>query len=393
MKILQCHNRYQTPGGEDAVVEDERALLQSHGHTVVQYLRHNDEVDTLGPLRVAAGTVWSRAATRAVESLLRDEKPDLVHVHNTMPLISPAIYPAIKRRGVPVVQTLHNYRLLCPKGTFYRDGAVCEKCLDKRVKWPAVVHGCYRGSRAGSAVLTVMGAAHTALGTYTQHIDAFIATSAFARAKMIEGGYPGEHIHLKPNFEIDDPGMASGGGGYALYLGRLSPEKGIDTLIAAWDRPGNTVPLKIVGSGPQEDAVQALAARHGHVEAPGFMSGDALAEVLAGAAFLVVPSINYEGFPKAIAEAYAHGLPVLASKLGALAEVVEEGVTGRLVPHADPAALADTARAMLADRALLQDMRHSARRAYETRYNAEANYRRLMEVYGLARERHAQRHA
>ena len=395
MKILQCHNLYQVPGGEDAVVNDERALLEAHGHHVVQYLRHNDEVNELGKLRVVAGTVWSRASVRAIDDLIQAEQPDLVHIHNTMPLISPAVYRAIQKRGVPVVQTLHNYRLLCPKGTFYRDGAICEKCLNKSVKWPAVMHACYRDSRAGSAVLTVMGTTHKALGTYTKHIDAFIATSNFARSKVVAGGYPGERIHVKPNFEMHDPAPGSsgsgGGGGYALYLGRLSPEKGIETLVAAWDRPGNTVPLKVAGTGPEEDAVGALASRRANVEALGFQSGDALEEVLAGAEVLVMPSINYEGFPKAVAEGYARGLPVLASELGTLAEVIEEGVTGRRVPHADPAALADAAKAMLADRDQLAAMRRNARRAYETKYNAEANYERLMEVYQIAIEHHAQR--
>ncbi|MFI4860392.1 MAG: glycosyltransferase family 4 protein [Phycisphaerales bacterium JB063] len=384
MNIIQCHNYYQVPGGEDAVVEDERALLTANGHRVTQFTRHNDDVKAVGALRLAAGTVWSRAASRALEAMVRQERAEVVHFHNTMPLISPSAYYAARRAGAAVVQTLHNYRLLCPKGTFFREGRVCEQCLGKSVAWPAVRHGCYRDSRAASAVLTVMGSAHRALRTYERKVDAYIAASDFTRGKMIVGGLPTDRLHVKPNFVMDDPGAGMGGGDYALYLGRLSPEKGIDTLIAAWERMESPVPLKILGSGPMQQEVMAFAARHPHVEYLGFVKQPALGEVIRGAVLLVLPSLNYEGFPKVIVEAFASGLPIIASRMGAMQDAVVQDETGRLFTPGDAADLAGTVSALFNDTAQLARMRHAARLAYESLYTAEANYATLMDIYERA---------
>ncbi|MEM9414114.1 MAG: glycosyltransferase family 4 protein [Planctomycetota bacterium] len=384
MKIIQCHNYYQIPGGEDSVVEDERALLMSNGHEVAQFTRHNDDVEGLGAVRLAAGTVWSRAAAKALEARVRAERADVVHFHNTMPLISPSAYYAARRAGAAVVQTLHNYRLLCPKGTFFRDGKVCEACLGKAVAWPAVRHGCYRDSRAASAVLTVMGVTHRTIRTYHREVDAFIAASEFTRGKMLAGGLPKSRLHVKPNFVMDDPGVGVGSGGYALYLGRLSPEKGLETLVAAWDRMGAKVPLKIVGSGPMGPQAEALASRHPHVECLGWMGQPGLGEVISQAALLVLPSLNYEGFPKVIVEAYASGLPILASRMGSMGDAVVEGTTGSLFTPGDADDLAAAALSLFQDRGLLDAMRHHARAAYETHYTAQANYAMLMDIYEQA---------
>lgn len=391
MKILQCHNLYQKPGGEDAVVEDERALLTEHGHTVVQHLRHNDEVNHIGRIRLAIDTVWNRSSVRTLEALIRQEKPDIVHFHNTMPLISPAAYYAANRCGVPVVQTLHNYRLLCPEGTFIRDQTLCEDCLDKRIKWPAVRHGCYRNSRSASAVLTVMSAAHHLKGTYQKHVDAYIALSSFGRNKMIAGGLPDDRIHIKPNFMAHDPGVGSGAGGYALYLGRLSYEKGIDIMLAAWDQLDVPIPLQIAGAGPLEDKVQALAKRHDHVRHLGWVGFPELNEILKQASYLVIPSVNYEGFPKVIAEAYACGLPIVTAGLGSLAESVADGVTGYHFKAGDAGDLARIIQRLHQNPDLLIPMRKHARAAYESRYTAHRNYEKLMNIYQLATEQAARK--
>ncbi|XAL99603.1 glycosyltransferase family 4 protein [Phycisphaeraceae bacterium D3-23] len=389
MNIIQCHNYYQIPGGEDAVVEDERALLVSHGHNVTQFTRHNDDVKDVGAVRLAAGTVWSRAAARDLEVMVRKEKAAVVHFHNTMPMISPSAYYAARRAGAAVVQTLHNYRLLCPKGTFFREGTVCEKCLGKPVAWPAVRHACYRDSRVASAVLTVMGTTHRLFRTYHRAVDAYIAASEFTRGKMLVGGLPKDRLHVKPNFVLDDPGVGSGDGGYALFLGRLSPEKGLDTLIAAWDRMECLVPLKIVGSGPMEDEARQLAARHEHVECLGWVGQPGLGEVIRGARVLVLPSLNYEGFPKVIVEAYAAGLPIVASRLGSMGDAIVEGTTGRLFEPGDVDDLAKTMASLFHDTDLLASMRGASRAAYETYYTAQVNYAKLLDVYHVALERRA----
>lgn len=387
MNIIQCHNYYQIPGGEDAVVEDERALLTERGHQVTQFTRHNDAVPTLSKARLAAGTIWNRPAARMLEALVRKEQADVVHFHNTMPLISPAAYYAARRAGAAVVQTLHNYRLLCPKGTLFREGTICEDCLGKPVTWPAVRHGCYRDSRSGSAVLTVMGATHKLIRTYHRKVDAFVTASDFTKRKMLTAGLPEDRLHVKPNFVTGDPGLGIGDGGYALYLGRLSPEKGLDTLIAAWDRMQSVVPLHIVGGGPMEQQVQALASRHAHVRCLGWMGQPEVGEVIRRASVLVLPSVNYEGLPKVIVEAYAAGLPIVASRLGAMREAVVDNETGRLFKPGDADDLARAVSSLFEDTASHAPMRQAARSRYESLYTADVNYQTLMGIYQSACDR------
>ena len=385
MKILQCHNLYQMPGGEDRVVEDERQLLEDHGHQVVTFTLHNDDVENLSKARLAAGTLWSRRSARRLADLVRQHRPDIAHFHNTLPLMSPAAYYAVRKLGVPVVQTLHNYRLLCPKATFFRDGQICEDCLDKSFKWPAIRHACYRDDRAASATIAAMLTVHGKMGTYRHAVDAYIACSQFTREKMIRGGYPGDRIHYKPNFVPHDPGPGEGRGGYPLYLGRLSPEKGIDVLARAWDHLPPATPLHVVGKGPLEDTIHQLRQRHPQIEHETWVTEPRLGQVLGQAGFLVLPTMNYEGFPKVIVEAYAHGLPVVATDIGAMTHVVEDGVTGRRFPYGDAQALARIIAELLNDPPQLARLRRGARAAYENHYNASANYQRLLQIYEHAR--------
>ncbi len=384
MKILQCHNLYQMPGGEDRVVQDERQLLESRGHEVITHTLHNDAVNELSKVRLAAGTIWSQRSAQRLRELVGQHRPDIAHFHNTLPLMSPAGYYAVREQGVPVVQTLHNYRLLCPKATFFRDGKICEDCLHKTFKWPAIKHACYRENRAASATIAAMLTVHGQLGTYRRAIDAYIACSEFTRDKMIQGGYPGDRIHYKPNFVPEDPGVGSGAGGYPMYLGRLSPEKGINVLVEAWHQLDHA-PLQVVGQGPEEAAVEALVQQQPQVQHETWVSEPRLGQVLGNAAFLILPTMNYEGFPKVIVEAYAHGLPVVATDIGAMGRVVVDGVTGRHFPYGDAAALAAIVRELLSDPDQLARLRRGARRAYETSYTAETNYQRLMEIYDRAR--------
>jgi len=386
MKILQCHNLYQLAGGEDSVVNDERALLESRGHEVVQYVLHNDAVDDVSRLRLAAGTIWSRKSAKALRELVRREKPDIAHFHNTLPLMSPSSYHAVRAEGVAVVQTLHNYRLLCPKATFFRDNQICEDCLHKKVKWPAIKHGCYRDSRSASAAVTAMLTVHGVIGTYRKAIDAYIACSEFTRSKMIEGGYPGDRIHYKPNFIAEDPGVGSGDGGYAMYLGRLSPDKGIEVLVKAWDQL-DEVPLQIVGKGPVGEQVTALADRHDLVTHHTWLTFEELGKILGKASFLVLPTMNYEGFPRVIVEAYGHGVPVVASDIGAMGRVVVDGETGRHVKYGDAEDLARVVRELMNDPEQLQRLRRGARLAYEQSYTADINYATMISIYQKARDR------
>ena len=250
MRILMVHNRYRIRGGEDAVCDSERQLLQAHGHEVDLYEDFNDRLDDLNPIQAASSTVWSKRSYDAVASQLSQKQYDVVHVHNFLPLISPSVYHAAQSQAVPVVQTLHNYRLLCPNALLFREGKICEDCLGKAIPWPAVYHGCYRKSRAATATVAAMNAIHTGMNTWTDKVDTYVALTQFVRQKYVEGGLPAEKIQIKPNFVDPDPGMGEGKGGYALYVGRLSVEKGIDVLLKAWETIGGRLPLKIVGDGP-----------------------------------------------------------------------------------------------------------------------------------------------
>ncbi|MDQ2671259.1 MAG: glycosyltransferase family 4 protein [Actinomycetota bacterium] len=383
MKILAVHNRYQRPGGEDQVFVDETALLEARDHRVLRYEVHNDQVERVNRLTLAKDTVWNTPVYRELGALIRRERPDVVHFHNTLPLVSPAGYYAARAEGVPVIQTLHNYRLLCPVALFFRDGRVCEDCMGKAVPWPGVVHKCYRGSRAASGVIAAMLTVHRVLRTWTEMVDVYIALTEFARSKFIEGGLPAGKIVVKPNFVAPDPGRGQGGGGYALFVGRLAPEKGTGTMLAAWERLGTRIPLKIVGDGPLRDRVVG-AAKRSKVEWLGHRPVKEVHALMGKADMLVFPSEWYETFGRVAAEAFATGTPVIAADIGAVAELVEHGRTGLIFRPGDPEDLVAQVEWALSHPAELRIMRDEARAEFEAKYTAERNYRALMEIYEAA---------
>jgi glycosyltransferase involved in cell wall biosynthesis len=387
MKILAVHNRYQRPGGEDQVFVDETTLLETRNHRVLRYEVHNDQVKQANRLALAKDTVWNTSAYRELGALIRRERPHVVHFHNTLPLVSPAGYYAARAEGVPVIQTLHNYRLLCPVALFFRDGRVCEDCIGKAVPWPGVVHRCYRGSRTASGVIATMLTVHHALRTWTEMVDVYVALTEFARNKFIEGGLPAGKIVVKPNFVAPDPGRGQGGGGYALFVGRLAPEKGTETMLAAWDRLGTRIPLKIVGDGPLRDQVVEAAARQSNVEWLGHRPVEDVHALMGKADMLIFPSQWYETFGRVAAEAFAAGTPVIAANIGAVAELVEHGRTGLKFRPGDPEDLVTQLEWALSHSAELRRMREEVRAEFEAKYTAERNYRALMEIYEAALER------
>src|SRR5438309_3125924 len=253
MKVLLAHNYYCQPGGEDEVFIRESELLRSAGHEVLEYTANNNKIAEDGTwmkARAAMRTFWAWDDMVGLRSLLRREKPDLAHFHNTFPLISPAAYSACQREGIPVVQSLHNARLICPAATFYREGRVCEDCLGRFMSWPGIVHACYHNSHLQTAVVAGMLAGHRILGTWQEQVDAYIVFTEFYRQKFISAGLPREKIFVKPHFLRTDPGMKQNVGDYALFLGRLTTEKGVRTLLEAFALLQNAIPLRIVGDGP-----------------------------------------------------------------------------------------------------------------------------------------------
>jgi len=374
VKVLFVHNAYQHKGGEDSVLEAEGSLLSNRGHAVEYFTRHNDEISQLSRVSVAMQTFWSSPVARDFEARLRSFKPDVVHVHNTFPRISPAIYWVAAKLGVPIVQTLHNFRLMCPQAMFLREGKVCEDCLGK-LPWRGALRGCYRDSRLQSTVLASMVSLHRGLGTWQNKVTRYIALNEFCRNKFIEGGLPAERILIKPNFVDFLPPIAVDRKGF-LFVGRLSVEKGIDTLVAAASMV-HGAKVHVAGSGPEAGLLDAAT----NISALGARSHDEVRALMCHAIALVMPSIWYETFGMVAIEAFAAGLPVIASRLGALAVLIEDRVTGLLFEPGDPHSLAEAMRWALEHPAKMAAMGMAARARYEANFTAEQNYRQLMTIY------------
>jgi glycosyltransferase involved in cell wall biosynthesis len=381
MKVLLVHNFYQQPGGEDVVFADEAGLLADHGHKVLRYTVHNDAIKQMNSFRLVGNTFWNRTVYTELRALMRRERPDVMHCTNTFPLISPAAYYAARAEQVPVVQTLHNYRLLCLNALFLRDGLVCEDCLGKRVAWPGVRHRCYRDSRAASAVVAALQSVHRVLGTWSRLVDVYVALTEFARQKFINGGLPAHKLVVKPNFVSPDRGAGTGDGGYALFVGRLSAQKGIETLLSAWSSDAGLPPLRIVGDGELAEKVREAASKNRRIEWLGQRPGGEVQYIMSRAAMLVFTSLSYEGLPKTIVESFCHGTPVVASSVGAMPELIEEGRTGLLFELGNARALARAVADLAARPERLAEMRREARAAFLASYTAERNYQLLAEIY------------
>ena len=385
MRITTIHNRYQIRGGEDECHEAEVKLLREMGEDVEVYEENNDRVAAIGKLNMAANTIWSKVAYETLKHRLIKKPSDVVHVHNFFPLISPSVYYAAKAQGVPVVQTLHNYRLVCPNALFFRDGKVCEDCLGQFIPYPGVQHGCYRDSKVASAGVATMLGVHRAMNTWTKMVDLYICLTEFAKQKFIQAGIPAQKIVVKPNFVSPEPTVGSGKGGYALFVGRLSVEKGLDTLLAAWEQLEQQIPLKIVGDGPLADDVLEIAKRFPQIELLGRRPMSEVHALMGEAMFLVFPSKWYETFGRVAIEAFAKGTPVIAANIGAIAEIVQDGKTGLHFHPGVPEDLADKVNWVLGNPEKLAQMRQEARLEFEAKYTPKKNYQQLIEIYTKAK--------
>jgi glycosyltransferase involved in cell wall biosynthesis len=384
MNILVAHNFYKLAGGEDQCVAAEVALLRARGHEVTQYCLSNDAVDGMGRLRLAGRTIWSQQTFSAMRGLIAAHRPQVVHFHNTFPLISPAAYYAAHAAGVPVVQTLHNFRLVCVNAVLFREGKPCEQCLGKIVPWRGVAHRCYRANRGASAATAAMLTAHRLLGTWRNAVDAYIALSEFSRRKFIEGGLPAEKVVVKFNFLYPETNPGAGDGGYAVYVGRLSGEKGVQTLVQAWQSLGVTVPLKIAGDGPLAPAVREAVVQNAAIEWLQDVPHERVYELIGAAAFLVLPSQCYEAaLPRVVIEAFAKGTPVVAAGHAAMAEIVD-GRNGVCFAPGNPEDLAAKVRYLGSDASALRRMRQGARETFDRYFTASANHDALMAIYARA---------
>ena len=384
-RILVLHNRYREPGGEDRAVEQEVALLRAHGHEVIEYVDSNRRLDESHPLAAAWRAIWSRGAYRRVRQAIAETRPQLAHFHNTFCMISPAAYYACRGAGLPVVQTLHNFRLGCLNACCTRDGRTCDVCVSSRLPWRGIWHGCYRASRQASAAVAAVGFVHKGIGTYRSQVDAYISTSQFARGVHVRCGVPAELSFVKPNFSARVPPGASNPGGYVLYAGRLVPEKGVYVLLEAWRRLNPRPRLKVAGDGPEAGR---LRARYGDMPEVEFLGALTAAQVrgwMEKADFLVQPSLVWENCALAVIEAFGAGLPCIVSGHGSLAEMVEDGRSGLHFCPGDADDLAGKIGWLAAHEDQRTRMARAARDRFEQLYTPEKNYAQLMAIYGAAK--------
>ena len=387
MKVLIIHNSYQQYGGEDAVVKMEASLLESHGNLAGVHTVSNDQISGgINKILTALGTVFSLPGYRSIRRKLRTDRPDVVHVHNFFPLLSPSVFYACHSEGVPVVLTLHNYRIICPTALLMHQGQITEASIT-RGPWWSLKHKVYRSSWIGTLLLCLMISFHNRVGTWKIKVDAFIVLTNFAKNKFTEAGLPPEKMYVKPNF-VDRPEficneLKSG----LLFVGRLSPEKGVDTLLQA-TRLAHIKPEEVfvAGDGPLYDTAAAWP-----ITFLGKLTPDQVKLQMQRSVALLLPSVWYEGFPMVLVEAYATGLPVIASRGGALAELVEDGVTGLLFDPNDPNDLADKMRWALNHQNDMKSMGLSARRRFEERYTPQRNYEQLLQIYNQAIDTHSQK--
>jgi len=382
MRILIAHNRYQQHGGEDNVVVAECKLLLAHGHEVTRFDVDNDHIQgRVSQIATAAGSVYSLSAKRRVREAIDAAKPDIVHVHNFFPTLSPSIFYACADAGVPVVHTLHNYRIVCCAPYLFREGHLCEECIEERSPLPGILHGCYRSSHIGSAVAGLGMAFHHEIGTWSTKVAAFIALNEFAASKIGDYRVPREKIIVKPNFSVD-LGLGKGDGGYALFVGRLSPEKGIQTILDADAAGSLTMDVVLLGDGPMREQVAQAQARPGsRLISKGFIQHDQIIEYMRRASVLIMPSIWYESGPLVVIEALSLGLPVIAAALGNVAQVISTTTAGLLYEPGNSAGLAAALAQFASNPEEIIEMRRRARLAYESTHTPQKNYERLIEIY------------
>ena len=393
MKILLVHNFYgsSNPSGENKVFEIEKNLLLENGHQIDTFIRKSDEILTKaikGLLIGAFSTPWNPRSARRIQKKVEEFKPDIVHVHNTFPLISPAIFHAIGKRAARVL-TLHNYRLFCPAAIPMRNGHVCTECIDRRSVIPAIRYGCYRNSRLATSPLALNVWLHRTLNTWNNEVDGFIALTEFQKNLMIKSGLPSEKVHVKPNFYSGNPEILKweDRGNIVVFAGRLSQEKGVKSLVQAWLNWGEASPeLRILGDGPLRNTLETMASKKPdcRIRFLGQVSSQETEQNISKAKLLILPSEWFEGFPMVIREAFAFGTPVAASNIGPLPSIVRNGLNGVIFEPGNHESLLHTVQAIWNSQEKLKSLGEGARKSFLDKYTEEANYKILMRIYDSA---------
>lgn len=382
MRIAILHNTYLQQGGEDTVFASEVELLRSYGHEVLTYTVSNEATAGVPAWRLAKQSIWNPQTYRDLLSWFEKYKPDVAHFHNWMYVLSNSAYQAAQECQVPVVQTLHNYRLICSGGQLLRNRRPCEICVGKRFPLWGVYYGCFRGSRKLTLIRTLAVQKHKRYWRDT--IQIFIALTEFAKAKFVQGGLPPDKIFVKPNFVMPDPGEGTHEGDYALFAGRLSEEKGIRVLLEAWQMLPESFRLVIAGDGPLANLVQQSQQRMPNITWLGKVPSSEVARLMQEASILVFPSISYEGLSMSVLEAMASGLPIVASGHGSMSSVVEHQVSGWLFAPGDARSLRDAVVEAFRTPDLRRQLGQQARQIYLQRYTPERNYEMLIDIYHRA---------
>jgi glycosyltransferase involved in cell wall biosynthesis len=402
VKILLVHNFYGStaPSGENTAFLAEASLLRSHGHAVYEFTRTSDEIldkGRPGALKGAFSSVWNPFSLRLLKRAIQDANPDVVHVHNTFPLLSPSVFYASREQRVPTVMTMHNYRIGCSAATALRRDQPCMLCLDRRSVLPALRYGCYRNSRVATFPVSMMIALHNAKKTWSRNVDAFITLTDFQREKMSLFGVPADSLFVKPHFMADPPQPVPWNSREekAVFVGRLYAAKGIHILIEAWKQWGKNAPrLEIIGDGPmKEELVRSLEQSEAaaSVSFTGNMTRREAMSRLSRAKLLIIPSLCYEGFPMVVQEAFALGVPVAASNIGSLPYLVRENSNGALFPAGSASDIRKCVGPLLADNESLSALGKGARREFDEKFTAEKNHELLMGIYKAAADHRSAR--
>lgn len=381
MRVMVVHNFYIQPGGEDKSYRDEADLIEKNGNPVLRFERHNRDLQgkTIGS--IVKQTLWSNEVVRDFYEAAQDFRPDVIHCHNTFPQIGIAPYSVAARLRIPVVETLHNYRWICPASSLLRDGEPCMQCVGKRWQWPSIQHACYQGKRSRTSIIAWRNFRYGGAPAGIVGVSRFIALTHKAKALFVQGGFPAERMVVKPNFIAEDPGVGGPRSQRVLFVGRLTHEKGVELILEIWAKHQIEFPLRIVGSGPLEQKVREAAAENPLIEWAGELPHEQVMAEMREARVLLMPSVGQETFGRTLIEAFATGTPVVAANHSSMAEVVEHGVTGLLFENASHLACAQALRELMSDRERWQAMSESARKVYQDNYSSEINYQQLVKIY------------
>lgn len=380
--VLMAHNYYKVPGGEDTVFHNEIKMLEKNGHKVTKYIRHNDEIKggVLSKLRLGIDTIFSLKTYKEVKKLIDKNDIDVVHVHNTLPLISPSIYYAARAKKVPIVQTIHNFRLLCPGATFTRCGEICEDCVSKGLE-QSLKHKCYRNSLSQTFIMYTMLKLHRIIGTYDK-IN-YITLTEFNKQKLSTLVKDESKIHIKPNFVEKREDIERTLEDYFVYIGRLDDIKGINFLVEGWKNIDKNINLYIIGTGPEEEKLKHTISENklSNVKLLGFMKREDAFKVIEKSRAIIIPSKWYEGFPMTIVESFSLGVPVIGSKLGNIESIVEDERSGLLFTTNSKESLKEVINKVFYDRELNVSLGNNAYKIFKEKYTDEENYKSIEKMY------------